>query len=609
MAQDRQNYRPEIDGLRAVAVLAVMLHHAGVPWLAGGWLGVDVFFVISGYLITGIIVRGEAAGQFSLRAFWARRIRRIMPALLLVMALATLAALLVMLPDQLQNFGQSLFATGVMANNVLLLLTGGYWAGPTEFKPLAHTWSLGVEEQFYLIVPPLMLLALRRRGTGGLALLLLVASGLSLALAWWWSLSDAGAPYLLLPTRLWQLGAGGLVALAELRGSARPRASAALSWLALVMVLAPMLLPGPMYLATPQWMLPVVGGTALFLLVGRAGGGAGRLLALRGPVAVGLVSYSAYLVHQPVFAFARLLSWHEPSPAALVALIPLVLLAAWAMWRWIETPARDRSRWSDWRVIGICAAVLAVLLAAGLALHASRGMIARWPELRQADGSPGPDTIAYVERVRAWDAARLDPARATSQVLFIGDSRARDAANMAVESGALVPAQIGYLELTVCSDATRAQLRRHFARARAAVIAAVPSPVPLPCEAALVRDLRRAGVAQVAVIGPKQFGWSINRAMLLPREKRPHLRVPLYPADITAISRQASRQFGADYIDVISLVGDHAGRMPLFTPQGLLISQDRLHLTPAGARWLGAIVFAQPQLSHLRKVAAPEPGA
>lgn len=608
MAQDRQNYRPEIDGLRAVAVLAVMLYHAGVPWLAGGWLGVDVFFVISGYLITGIIVRQETAGRFSLRGFWARRIRRIMPSLLVVMALSTLAALLVMLPDQLQNFGQSLVATGLMANNLLLLLTGGYWAGPNVFKPLYHSWSLGVEEQFYLLLPPLMLWSLRRRGIRGLAWLLLVASGASLALALWWSLSsDPRTPYLLLPARLWQLGAGGLVALAQLRGPVAwgRRSCLALSWLA--MMLAPMLAMGPHDLATPQWMLPAVGGAALFLLVGRGDGGAGRLLAGRGPVAVGLVSYSAYLLHQPVFAFARLLSWRDPGPAVLAALLPPVLLAAWALWRWVEQPARDRARWTDRRVIGLCAAVLAVLLAAGLALHVSRGLVARWPELRRDDGSPGADTIAYVERVRGWPAARLNPAQAARQVLFIGDSRARDAANMAVESGALTADRIGYLELTICSDATRAALRPHFLRAATAVIAAVPSPVPLPCEAALVRDLRQAGVSQVVVIGPKQFGWNINRAMLVPRDQRPQLRVPTYPAEIPAINRQARQVFGAAYVDVIALVGDGAGRMPVFTPQGRLISQDRLHLTPAGARWLGTIVFAQPQLAHLRAGGAPEP--
>lgn len=147
------NYRPEIDGLRALAVLPVMLFHAGIQGFHGGHFGVDVFFVISGYLITSIIYSEQRAGTFSLFAFYERRARRILPALYAVMLVCLPIACLLMLPDELENFGESLVATTLFSNNILLWLTSGYWALEVEFKPLLHTWSLGIEEQYYLLFP------------------------------------------------------------------------------------------------------------------------------------------------------------------------------------------------------------------------------------------------------------------------------------------------------------------------------------------------------------------------------------------------------------------------------------------------------------------------
>ena len=158
-------YRPEIDGMRAFAVIAVVLFHAGFSTLSGGFIGVDVFFVISGYLITTIIVSDLNAGSFTYRKFFERRVRRILPALIFVSLACVPFAYFWMLPDELQNFGQSLFATGLSVNNVLLEATSGYWAMDADYKPLLHTWSLGVEEQYYVVVPILlaMLWRLSRR--------------------------------------------------------------------------------------------------------------------------------------------------------------------------------------------------------------------------------------------------------------------------------------------------------------------------------------------------------------------------------------------------------------------------------------------------------------
>ena len=147
------HYRPEIDGLRAVSVIPVIFFHAGLEFFKGGFLGVDIFFVISGYLITLIILNDLDKGNFSLSKFYERRARRILPALFFVICCCVPFAYFWMLPDPLENFGQSVFATIFFANNVLLWMTSGYWDLASEFKPLIHTWSLAVEEQFYIVFP------------------------------------------------------------------------------------------------------------------------------------------------------------------------------------------------------------------------------------------------------------------------------------------------------------------------------------------------------------------------------------------------------------------------------------------------------------------------
>ena len=152
------NYRREIDGLRALAVIPVILFHAGFQAFGGGFVGVDVFFVISGYLITSIILQDLQKNRFSLLRFYERRARRILPALFLVMVISCIFAYAWMLPDELKSFGQSLLATALFSNNLLLAITASYWSLPSEFKPLLHTWSLGVEEQYYVLFPLFMVL-------------------------------------------------------------------------------------------------------------------------------------------------------------------------------------------------------------------------------------------------------------------------------------------------------------------------------------------------------------------------------------------------------------------------------------------------------------------
>ncbi|MBC7505776.1 MAG: acyltransferase, partial [Sandarakinorhabdus sp.] len=197
-------YRPEIDGLRALAVLPVMLFHAGFGVFSGGYVGVDVFFVISGYLITTIIAEERAAGRFSLVRFYERRARRILPALFLVMVVCLPFAWWWMLPVELADFGRSLVAVVLFVSNVLFWRTSGYFDLAAEAKPLLHTWSLGVEEQFYVVFPLVIALGWRfgiRRLTIGLG----IVTAMSLMASAWVLNHDAQASFFLLPTRAWEL--------------------------------------------------------------------------------------------------------------------------------------------------------------------------------------------------------------------------------------------------------------------------------------------------------------------------------------------------------------------------------------------------------------------
>lgn len=330
-------YRAEIDGLRALAVLPVILFHAGFPTFGGGFVGVDVFFVISGFLIT-LILRDELEREnLSIVRFYERRARRILPALVFVVLCCVPFAWVWMLPEQFLDFAQSVAAVALFGSNVLFANEAGYFALDSELKPLLHTWSLAVEEQYYLLFPPLLALAWKLGRRSALTLIVLTALASFAVSEWGWR-NDPTSNFYLLPGRAWELLAGSIAAFAWADGRLRRNGFAGLAGLAMIVlsifVYAPDT-PFPSYLA----LLPV-GGTVLVLLFARDDTLAGKLLAQRWLVGIGLISYSAYLWHQPILAFARLRMLHEPSPLVMAGLCLMALLLAWPTWAFVERPFR-----------------------------------------------------------------------------------------------------------------------------------------------------------------------------------------------------------------------------------------------------------------------------
>lgn len=372
-----KTYRAEIDGLRAIAVSVVVLYHAKVPGFGGGYIGVDIFFVISGFLITGILYSEKTAGTVSILSFYERRCRRILPALIVVSAVSAFFAWLWMFPADLAAFGQSLFSANLYISNIYFWLTTDYFGTGAELKPLIHTWSLSVEEQYYILFPILLILfpRLTRRQ---LIALVFGLSAASLLFAQWASQHAPGANFFLLPSRIFQLGIGALVLLVA-GGSARPKTLAGdlAAALGLILLIASAILfddnsPSPGLIS-----LVPLSGTVLLLLYASPSTLAGRLLTLRPVVAIGAISYSAYLWHQPIFVFARLRLLNTPSPAIMAGLIVLSFLLAWLSWRYVEQPFRNRAWLTRRSVFSGAVVASALLIAMGLSMTLTNGFPGR----------------------------------------------------------------------------------------------------------------------------------------------------------------------------------------------------------------------------------------
>lgn len=354
-------YRPELDGLRALAVLPVILYHAGFELFSGGYVGVDVFFVISGYLITSIIYREIQAGTFTIGRFYERRIRRLYPAVTAVTLACVPLAWLLLLPSQFKDFLYSVASVQIFASNFYFWQESDYFGSAAELTPLLHTWSLAVEEQFYLLFP-FALIVLRKLSLRAVLLVLGLVALCSLALATKLTGSHASASFFLLPTRAWEMLAGSLLALSAVgQANARPGFANAVAIAGVSLVALPVFF---YHAGTPfpgMYALAPVFGTVLIIAYASAGTLVGKLLSWRPLVFIGTVSYSAYLIHQPLFAFARIYTMQKLNLPMILALIGATFMLAYLSWRYAESPFRQR-RGIERRVLFSTAAALSACI-------------------------------------------------------------------------------------------------------------------------------------------------------------------------------------------------------------------------------------------------------
>lgn len=433
MVSDRAAYRGDIDGLRAIAVLLVIGFHFFPRYVPGGFIGVDVFFVISGFLITRLIIVGLESGNFTLVDFYARRIRRIFPALIVVLAASLVAGWWALFPPDYQDLGKHAAAAAAFVANFTLLNEAGYFDTLAELKPLLHLWSLGVEEQFYVIWPLLMFAGWKWRASPFViaTAMLVVSFGFNV----WLTASNAPAAFYLPVTRFWELMLGGILAIVSLvaadRGGPSQPVRDALSAGGLVLLIAGLLLIDRNRAFPGWWALLPTAGTALMIFAGSQAMLNRVALNYRPLVYIGLISYPLYLWHWPILSFARQLQFKEPTYLTKVLYIGLAFGLAHLTYRYIERPIRFGKL--ELRKPVALAAAMAVVGGLGLIVYLASGFPGRYPQeirylfrdfRREAQQVHGMDLCARRDTSEFVTTTECPPTSGRKLIVVWGDSHA-----------------------------------------------------------------------------------------------------------------------------------------------------------------------------------------
>lgn len=616
-------YRQDIEGLRGVAVLLVMFFHLGIPGFSKGFLGVDIFFVISGYLITGILLRDLEGGNFSLTGFYRRRVVRILPALLVMLVLVSAAGALILFPAETRSMAMSSAAAAGFASNFYFWNSVDYFA-LSALRPMLHTWSLGVEEQFYLVYP-LVLLALWRWARPRLVPALWAITAGSLALSWLLGIDHPTAAFYLLPSRGWELGIGAVVAAGGFPQVRSAGARALLSGGGLVVMLAATALTLPRF-GFSTGVFPAPGAiwlcAATALLVAYGGGTAvAKLLSLAPLRWAGIISYSLYLWHYPLITLYRAEFGPSPGRPGLVPLLILSVVLAALSWYFVERPFRQRFRHAGdaRRIVASGAAACAAIALAGVGLAYAAPYVRTIPPqvarvAAYADYRDGPvfnyqfGPVDCYAATQTYDQAHcLAPDPARRNILVIGDSYAahiwRAIAERFPQDKVMVAASggcrplIGGTGLRLCREMVAGLIRDVIPahRVQAVVLAGHWRPRELSLLAPTIQAIRAQGVA-VTVIGPvvgyimpapRAVAQAMLRGDLAGLERR-----RLKDADrLDPVMRRAAKSAGAGYYSLYDHECPNGVCRPL-TKSGAPFHFDDAHLTLDGAREL---VEAMPQ--------------
>ncbi len=373
------SYRPEIDGLRALAVLPVLFFHADLGF-SGGFVGVDVFFVISGFLIGSWVISEIEAGTFRLINFWERRVRRLFPALAAVVIACLAVGVILLVPEHLGDLAKSVIAQPLLGSNFYFWRQTGYFEAASEFQPLLHTWTLAVEEQFYLFFPPIFLLLMRwgrRVALGGI----LVFIAASLAWSIYGTVHYPSFAFFLIPSRIWELDLGVLLALLSNRKHFSPLVNEVISWIGLLLIFWAVFF-FDINTEFPGWaaLLPCLG--AAFVIYGNSAGltSVGRMLKQRPLVFIGKISYSLYLIHWPAIVFLKYFVIRDLPSYWLAGSLGFSFLLACLSWKYVETPFREKRFFpSRKRLFVFSGALSALFIITGAVFYWTDGIPSRFP--------------------------------------------------------------------------------------------------------------------------------------------------------------------------------------------------------------------------------------
>lgn len=578
-------YRSEIDGLRALAVLPVIFFHAGFEWFGGGFVGVDIFFVISGYLITTIIISELAKGKFSIVNFYERRARRILPALFFMMLLCIPLAYLYMLPDPFENFGQSIIATSLFSNNILLLITSGYWDLASEYKPLLHTWSLAVEEQYYIIFPVLMI-SLWKYGKNVIFISFILIIIISLSFAQFQL--DRNIAFYSLHTRAFELLLGALMSSYFVgKPINTPQfVKNIFSILGLLMIIYSIIFFDKDTLFPSIYTLIPVIGTCFLIYFTDSSVLVYKFLSNKALVTVGLISYSAYLFHQPIISFIKIYSYSIPTISDYIFAIALTFVLAWISYQYVESPFRNKEKISRVKIFSFSLISILLFSSIGLYVNSTNGM----PNRLDADTNPLEKSRIMSERAWIYKNDTFKQA-GKPNILVVGNSFGRDVVNMLIETYEEDSFEIIYRDdMNTCSFKNKTDLNLFI---KSDIIIFASNYLNQSCTVDLIKNSLFSNKA--FFMGYKNFGYNLNWVIRVQKKDRPNLKNPL---DIKYLKNEADLKSYIPEYNFISFFDSlvHDNLILITSDNGKLLSDDRSHLTLEGAKYVGKMVFEDSQI-------------
>jgi len=622
-------YRKEIDGLRALAVIPVILFHAGFDKFSGGYVGVDVFLVISGYLITSIIISEKRAGTFKLSRFYERRVRRIFPALYLVIFASIPFAYFLLSPGYLKEFSESLIPVTLFISNIWFWQEiAGYFATATELTPLVHTWSLAVEEQYYLLFPLFILLTWKY---GSKSILVIITSilFLSLFISHWGAIYHQTANFFLLPSRAWELLIGVLLAFylyAKEKNSANNFFHQVASFFGVILILYAVFKFDENTLFPSLYALVPTLGTALIILFASHNTLVGRLLSTKPLVLLGLISYSTYLWHQPIFAFYRHADIYHSNKLPYLFLTLLAIMISYFSWKYVEKPFRNLKVISKKTLITVFSIGSLTLITLGFIGHLTNGLDFRYAEADRNLLHTNSEWGKYVPKkfleLRTADFKELHE----KKVLVIGDSYAQDLTNAIYESKLISRIQVSSYSITDdCNNISKLRefhiskmendwkkyqcelksnkqkniLSERMKSADSIWLAINWEYDSVSLLPGTIKSIQNITDAKILIFGNKNFG-NINIKKLLntPSELRYTIKNPLDKLHIKLNKYMASILPNNMFIDVSFLLCGKKSFCNIFTNRKL-ISHDGGHLTKDGAKLLGDRLLTQPLILNL----------
>lgn len=573
-------YRKDIDGLRAIAVVAVILFHLG--YMPNGYLGVDVFFTISGFLITKIVFKEAKESKFSIVQFYLRRIRRIIPLVLFVCFFALFIGVFVMLPDDLENLSQSVIATILFSNNILLLITtGNYWDVVNEYKPLMHTWSLGVEEQFYLIFPLIFVVLSGKKSKYIFSTLLL----LTIVSMTYFFLSDNEAvKFYSIQYRFFELSLGGIAAiLFDSKQIKFDFKSIALGILIIVLIFN-------VSLSNNIKIVITILASTLVLISTNDRYSFSEFLLESKPIGwIGKISFSLYMWHQIVLAYTRYFILEEVFWYHAIILVVVTFLLSAISYYGIEQPFRNKALVDNRKLLVSIIFVSGICFLGSFYLYSHSGIVRDVPELnlKKAEGFSSLDVsngdanvhISYNSRIYEFDKGFKSNKK--FKVLVIGNSFARDWSNVLLESNYRSDIELSYIY-----DATSViDIQERFDHAD--LIFFSESKMS---DINRLKENYKIEISKIWNVGTKNFGFNNGIFYNQPRNEAYCGQRTRIDKDISARNSELKSEWKERYIDLLGIVIDAEGKVPVFSYECKFISQDTRHLTQSGAMFYAKIL-------------------